>query len=142
MWLRSLIADMRKAVADDPATAQAVFAALGTLVSVAEADARTQTVSVRGDEPPAPGGPAEPRSPDGSRWLRRGRSRPALTGSGLSSPAAGSTRLSQPPPGSAGVRLWPELEDDVDRGLGDLAEPAEAGVLGQPPYHGRPGLGA
>src|SRR5689334_5992420 len=24
-------------------------------------------------------------------------------------------------------RLWPELEDDVDRGLGDLPEPAEAG---------------
>jgi len=25
--------------------------------------------------------------------------------------------------------LWPEFEDDVDRGLGDLPEPAEAGVV-------------
>jgi len=35
---------------------------------------------------------------------------------------------------SAVARLWPELEDDVDRGLGDLPEPAEASVLGQLPY--------
>jgi hypothetical protein len=33
-------------------------------------------------------------------------------------------------PGQAGARLWPELEDDVDRGLGDLPEPAEARVVG------------
>jgi len=28
------------------------------------------------------------------------------------------------------ARLWPEFEDDVDRGLGDPPEPAEAGVVG------------
>src|SRR5947207_2603903 len=43
---------------------------------------------------------------------------------------------------SGGCRLWPELEDDVDRGLGDLPEPAEAGVVGQLPYRCRAGLGA
>jgi hypothetical protein len=36
--------------------------------------------------------------------------------------------------------LWPELEDDVDRGHGDLPEPAEAGVVGQLPYRARPDL--
>ena len=41
-----------------------------------------------------------------------------------------------------GARLWPELEDDVDRGLGDLSEPAEAGVVGQLPYRCGAGLGA
>jgi hypothetical protein len=30
--------------------------------------------------------------------------------------------------------LWREFEDDVDGGLGDLPEPAEAGVGGQLPY--------
>jgi len=39
-------------------------------------------------------------------------------------------------------RLWPELEDDVDRGLGDLPEPAEAGVVGQLPYRCGARLGA
>jgi hypothetical protein len=118
MWISSFIADMRKAVADDPATAQAVFAAMGALVSVADAETRTRAVSVTGQEPPAPAGLGEPRS----RWLRRARTRPALAGSGVSSPAAGSTRLSQAPlsqtplpqaplsqtpPESAGARLWP-----------------------------------
>jgi hypothetical protein len=108
MWISSFIADMRKAVADDPATAQAVFAAMGTLVSVADAETRTRAVSVTGQEPPVPAGLGEPRS----RWLRRARTRPALAGSGVSSPAAGSTRLSQAPlsqtpPDSAGARLWP-----------------------------------
>src|SRR5207253_9319032 len=53
------------------------------------------------------------------------------------------------PPGPAApagrtpsARLWPELEDDVNRGLGDLPEPAEAGVAGQLPYRFRAGLGA
>ena len=41
-----------------------------------------------------------------------------------------------------GARLWPELQDDVDRGLGDLPEPAEAGVVGQLPYRCGAGLGA
>jgi hypothetical protein len=27
--------------------------------------------------------------------------------------------------------LRPEFEDDVDRGLGDVTEPAEAGILGR-----------
>ena len=57
MWLRSLIADMRKAVADDPATAQAVFAALGTLVSVPREDVRRKAHSGKVDESPALGGP-------------------------------------------------------------------------------------
>ena len=41
MSLSSLIADTRKAVADDPANAQALFAAQGTLVGVTEVDMRT-----------------------------------------------------------------------------------------------------
>ena len=43
---------------------------------------------------------------------------------------------------SGGCRSWPELKDDVDRGLGDLPEPAEAGVVGQLPYRCGAGLGA
>ena len=38
--------------------------------------------------------------------------------------------------------LRPELEDDVDRRLGDLPELAEAGVLGQLPYCCGTGLSA
>jgi hypothetical protein len=54
--------------------------------------------------------------------------------------AAAVTGLSAP--SRAGARLGPELEDDVDRGLGDLPEPAEAGVPGQLPYRCGAGLGA
>jgi hypothetical protein len=39
----------------------------------------------------------------------------------------------EPRPGP-GARLWPELEDDVHGGLGDLPEPAEADVVGQLAY--------
>jgi hypothetical protein len=39
--LTTLIADTRKAVADDAANARAVFAAQGTLVGVTEVDVRT-----------------------------------------------------------------------------------------------------
>src|SRR5580704_5472412 len=45
-------------------------------------------------------------------------------------------------PGQAGARLWPELEDDVHGGLGDLPEPAEADVAGQLAYRCGAGLGA
>src|SRR3954452_5184376 len=38
--------------------------------------------------------------------------------------------------------LGPELEDDVDGGLGDLTEPAEAGLVSQLPYRRGTGLGA
>ena len=41
MSLSSLIADTRKAVADDPANALALFAAQGTLVGDTEVDIRT-----------------------------------------------------------------------------------------------------
>ena len=41
MSLSSLIADTRKVVADDPANAQALFAAQGTLVGITEVDIRT-----------------------------------------------------------------------------------------------------
>ena len=41
MSLTTLIADTRKAIADDTANAQAVFAAQGTLVGVTEVDVRT-----------------------------------------------------------------------------------------------------
>ena len=85
------------------------------------------------------------------RTRRRRRSKPP---SGTLSQAVTSTeaRPEQRPrqrtpgrprrPGQAGARSWPELEDDVDRGLGDLPEPAEAGVAGQLPYRCRAGLGA
>lgn len=56
MSLTTLIADTRKAVADDPANAQAVFAAQGTLVGVTEVDIRTGVHTFKVDEPPALGG--------------------------------------------------------------------------------------
>ncbi len=70
MSLSSLIADMRKAVAHDPATAQALFAALGTLVSVAEADVRTGPAARTAAEPPAPGEPLRLRAPYRGYWNR------------------------------------------------------------------------
>jgi hypothetical protein len=42
-------------------------------------------------------------------------------------------------PGQAGAQYWPELEDDVHRGPGDLPEPTEAGVAGQLAYCCRAG---
>jgi uncharacterized OsmC-like protein len=54
--LSTLIADTRKAVSDDPANAQAVFSAHGTLVGVTEVDVRTGTHTFKVDEPPALGG--------------------------------------------------------------------------------------
>jgi uncharacterized OsmC-like protein len=56
MSLSTLIADTRKAVADDPANAQAQFTAQGTLVGVTEVDVRTGAHSFKVDEPPALGG--------------------------------------------------------------------------------------
>ena len=56
MSLSSLIADTRKAVTDDPANAQALFTAQGTLVGVTEVDIRTGAHSFKVDEPPALGG--------------------------------------------------------------------------------------
>jgi uncharacterized OsmC-like protein len=54
--LSTLIADTRKAVADDPANAQALFSVQGTLVGVTEVDIRTGAHSFKVDEPPALGG--------------------------------------------------------------------------------------
>ena len=56
MSIDSLIADTRKAVADDPAKAQALFSAQGTLVGVTEVDIRTGAHTFKVDEPPALGG--------------------------------------------------------------------------------------
>ncbi|HXL90823.1 MAG TPA: OsmC family protein [Streptosporangiaceae bacterium] len=56
MSIDSLIADTRKAVADDPAKAQALFSAQGTLVGVTEVDIRTGAHTFTVDEPPALGG--------------------------------------------------------------------------------------
>ena len=56
MSLSTLIADTRKAVADEPANAQALFTAQGTLVGVTEVDIRTGAHSFKVDEPPALGG--------------------------------------------------------------------------------------
>ena len=56
MSLTTLIADTRKAVADDAANAQAVFSAQGTLVGITEVDVRTGTHTFKVDEPPALGG--------------------------------------------------------------------------------------
>jgi len=53
MSVVSLIADTRKAVADDPANAQALFSAEGTLVGITEVDIRTGAHTFRVDEPPA-----------------------------------------------------------------------------------------
>jgi uncharacterized OsmC-like protein len=56
MSLGTLIAETRKAVDDDPANAQAQFAAQGTLVGVTEVDIRTGEHSFKVDEPAALGG--------------------------------------------------------------------------------------
>lgn len=56
MSVVSLIADTRKAVADDPANAQALFSAQGTLIGVTEVDVRTGAHTFKVDEPPALGG--------------------------------------------------------------------------------------
>ncbi|MGA2825698.1 MAG: OsmC family protein [Streptosporangiaceae bacterium] len=56
MSLTTLIADTRKAVADDGANAQAVFSAQGTLAGVTEVDIRTGAHTFKVDEPPALGG--------------------------------------------------------------------------------------
>jgi uncharacterized OsmC-like protein len=56
MSVVSLIADTRKAVADDPANAQALFSAQGTLVGITEVDIRTGAHTFKVDEPPALGG--------------------------------------------------------------------------------------
>ena len=54
--LSTLIADTRKAVADDAANAQAAFSAEGTLVGITEVDVLTGTHTFKVDEPPALGG--------------------------------------------------------------------------------------
>jgi uncharacterized OsmC-like protein len=54
--LTTLIADTRKAVADNAANAQAVFSAQGTLAGVTEVDISTGTHTFKVDEPPALGG--------------------------------------------------------------------------------------
>jgi uncharacterized OsmC-like protein len=56
MSLVSLIEDTRKAISDDPASAQAGFTAQGTLVGVAEVDIQTGAHTFKVDEPPALGG--------------------------------------------------------------------------------------
>jgi uncharacterized OsmC-like protein len=56
MSVVSLIADTREAVADDPANAQALFSAQGTLVGVTEVDIRAGMHTFKVDEPPALGG--------------------------------------------------------------------------------------
>src|ERR1700678_3320387 len=56
MSVVSLIADTRKAVADDPANAQALFSAQGTRVGITEVDIRTGAHTFKVDEPPALGG--------------------------------------------------------------------------------------
>jgi len=54
--LTTLIADTRKAIADDTANAQAVFAAQGTLVGVTEVDVQTGAHTFKVDEPSVLGG--------------------------------------------------------------------------------------
>ncbi len=56
MSVASLIADTRKAVADNPAKAQVLFTAQGRLVGVTEVDIRTGVHTFKVDEPPALGG--------------------------------------------------------------------------------------
>ena len=56
MSLDTLIADTRKAIADDAANAHAVFTAQGTLVGVTEVDIKTGAHSFTVDEPAAVGG--------------------------------------------------------------------------------------
>jgi uncharacterized OsmC-like protein len=51
-----LIEDTRKAVADDPQNAQALFNAQSTLVGVTEVDIRTGAHTFKVDEPPVLGG--------------------------------------------------------------------------------------
>jgi len=53
MSLDTLIADTRKAIADDAANAHAVFTAQGTLVGITEVDIKTGAHSFTVDEPPA-----------------------------------------------------------------------------------------
>jgi len=60
----------------------------------------------------------------------------------ITGPNSGPAVSSGCPQDAARPRLWPEFEDDLDRGLGDLPEPAEAGVAGQLPYRCGAGLGA
>jgi putative redox protein len=54
--LSTLIADTRKAVADDAANPKAIFSARGTLVGVTEVDAQTGAHTFTVDEPTALGG--------------------------------------------------------------------------------------
>ena len=56
MSLLPLIEDTRKAVADDPQNAHALFNAQGTLVGVTEVDIRTGAHTFKVDEPAALGG--------------------------------------------------------------------------------------
>jgi uncharacterized OsmC-like protein len=56
MSVVSLIADTRQAVTDDPANAQALFSAQGTLVGVTEVDISTGAHTFKVDEPTALGG--------------------------------------------------------------------------------------
>jgi uncharacterized OsmC-like protein len=63
MPLETLIADTRRAIADDAAKAHVVFAAQGTLVGVTEVDIRTGAHTFKADEPPALGGANVAASP-------------------------------------------------------------------------------
>jgi uncharacterized OsmC-like protein len=54
--LGTVIADTRKAVAEDPAAAQALFSTHGTLTGITEVDIRTGSHTFTVDEPPALGG--------------------------------------------------------------------------------------
>src|ERR1700761_5295603 len=56
MSLVSLIDDTSKAIANDPASGQVEFTALGTLAGVTEVDIRTGAHTFKVDEPPALGG--------------------------------------------------------------------------------------
>jgi len=56
MPLDTLIADTRKAISEDAASAQAAFAAEGILVGVTEVDIGTGAHAFKVDEPPALGG--------------------------------------------------------------------------------------
>jgi hypothetical protein len=75
MWLRTLIADMRNALAGDPSTGQSAFAALGALVIVNEADVRAGARCPGPDMLRVPGGLAGAREiqdyPAGPRRARR-----------------------------------------------------------------------
>jgi uncharacterized OsmC-like protein len=54
--LGTVIAGTRKAVAEDPAAAQALFSTQGTLTGITEVDVRTGSHTFTVDEPPALGG--------------------------------------------------------------------------------------